>query len=248
MDGSALIESTRESLHKLASLVVDSRLMIVAGDLSPGFMVVAYERINPGLRLVSLCTCASEAHDLILEHQPSHLIICSDLESGDGSQLAAEIKRQHATKRVMLIQRSPHIGGSREAWTAGCEVIVLRRKTGGGRLYDAYRALFTDGAYCDPDLQRQLLRSDCHPQAERIESLTTREEEVLVEIVYGLTNGQISERLGISEATVKRHVYNLMQKLNVSNRAHLATRALRTGLCSWGLADNGPPRMSLTSK
>ncbi|MBV7328098.1 LuxR C-terminal-related transcriptional regulator [Chloroflexi bacterium TSY] len=51
-----------------------------------------------------------------------------------------------------------------------------------------------------------------------IEPLTEREEEVLQLIVDGLTNREIAEKLIISVATVKRHVYNIYGKLGVKHR------------------------------
>lgn len=48
--------------------------------------------------------------------------------------------------------------------------------------------------------------------------LTPREREVLEHLAEGLTNQQIADRLYISEGTVKNHVHNILDKLNVSNR------------------------------
>ena len=48
--------------------------------------------------------------------------------------------------------------------------------------------------------------------------LTMREEEVLDKIAEGKNNKVISEELYISESTVKSHVRNILQKLNLKNR------------------------------
>lgn len=48
--------------------------------------------------------------------------------------------------------------------------------------------------------------------------LTMREEEVLNKIAEGKNNKVISEELYISESTVKSHVRNVLQKLNLKNR------------------------------
>jgi DNA-binding NarL/FixJ family response regulator len=61
----------------------------------------------------------------------------------------------------------------------------------------------------DPSNEREL----CAPQ-----SLTRREREVLNLVQQGLTNQEIAESLVIELGTVKNHVHNLLQKLNVSNR------------------------------
>lgn len=51
--------------------------------------------------------------------------------------------------------------------------------------------------------------------------LTPREEEVLV--LAGRTNQQIAEALVVSVGTVKTHVYNIVHKCDVGNRAELKT-------------------------
>ena len=51
------------------------------------------------------------------------------------------------------------------------------------------------------------------------DSLSPREREVLALITEGLRNGEIAERLSISEKTVRNHVSNLFDKLGVWTRA-----------------------------
>lgn len=51
--------------------------------------------------------------------------------------------------------------------------------------------------------------------------LTKREAEIAVLVCKGLTNGEIAEELCISEATVKRHLSNLFEKLHVNKREQL---------------------------
>jgi DNA-binding CsgD family transcriptional regulator len=63
-----------------------------------------------------------------------------------------------------------------------------------------------------------------------VESLTSREQEVLEHIAAGLSNRQIASALGISEHTVKFHVSALLGKLGVSSRAAAIRHGLRRGL------------------
>jgi DNA-binding NarL/FixJ family response regulator len=60
--------------------------------------------------------------------------------------------------------------------------------------------------------------------------LTPRELEVLRLVGDGLSDGEIAERLVLSEHTVHRHVANVRTKLGVSSRAAAAAKAARTGL------------------
>jgi DNA-binding CsgD family transcriptional regulator len=62
----------------------------------------------------------------------------------------------------------------------------------------------------------------------RIEALLTRRErEVLALMASGATNGEIANRLVISEGTVKSHVKHILRKLRASNRAEAVSRYMR---------------------
>jgi LuxR family transcriptional regulator, maltose regulon positive regulatory protein len=60
--------------------------------------------------------------------------------------------------------------------------------------------------------------------------LTRRERDVLREVAAGRTNAEIAARLHLSEHTVKRHVANILTKLNLPTRTAAAAHAVRDGL------------------
>ena len=55
-----------------------------------------------------------------------------------------------------------------------------------------------------------------------VETMTTREVEVLRELATGATNQEIAQRLVITENTVKNHVRNILAKLHLKNRREAA--------------------------
>lgn len=69
-------------------------------------------------------------------------------------------------------------------------------------------------------------------QREPVDELTSREIEVLEEVVTGASNKEIADSLNITENTVKIHLRNILEKLHVQNRIQAAVQAVREGLIS----------------
>jgi DNA-binding NarL/FixJ family response regulator len=67
-------------------------------------------------------------------------------------------------------------------------------------------------------------------EAEKVESLTPREIEVLSLLSQGHTNPQIAQNLTVSRGTVKIHVQHIISKLGVSDRTQAAVRAIEAGV------------------
>lgn len=63
-----------------------------------------------------------------------------------------------------------------------------------------------------------------------LEPLSKREQEVLRWLASGASNREIGQQLYIAESTVKRHVYNIFNKLNVRNRTQAALQARQLAL------------------
>ncbi|MGW1951967.1 response regulator [Streptomyces sp. NPDC001920] len=67
-------------------------------------------------------------------------------------------------------------------------------------------------------------------RSERLDALTGREREVLVQVAGGHSNDEIAERLEVSPLTVKTHVNRAMSKLGARDRAQLVVIAYESGL------------------
>jgi DNA-binding NarL/FixJ family response regulator len=73
---------------------------------------------------------------------------------------------------------------------------------------------------------------ETEPIQSHLDKLTRRESEILRYVASGETNRQIADRLFISENTVKIHVHNILEKLNLNNRSQIAKIAHLNDLIS----------------
>jgi DNA-binding NarL/FixJ family response regulator len=93
-------------------------------------------------------------------------------------------------------------------------------------LLSALKLVLTGNIYVPPLLARAAQpATDAHAHAGAkapIEQLTERQLDVLKQLCTGLSNKEISSRLGIAEKTVKAHVAAIFKTLNVVNRTQAA--------------------------
>ena len=112
------------------------------------------------------------------------------------------------------------------AISAGADGYVVKDTTPTDLLASLKRVLH-EGFYADPRLSRVLLR---HRSAQDIVQLSARERDVTRLVAQGLSNKEISQRLSLSDKTVKNHISNIFSKLQVTARTQVAIYAIRNGI------------------
>lgn len=110
---------------------------------------------------------------------------------------------------------------------------LLREDLTAGALDRALAQLAADEMPMPLSLGRQLLSyagESAHSLPPRVVKLTSREHDVLVQLVAGLSNKQIARHLRISEHGVKRLVSSVLLKLGAANRTAAVVTAIKLGL------------------
>ncbi|MFB6398125.1 response regulator [Polymorphospora lycopeni] len=125
------------------------------------------------------------------------------------------------------------------ALRAGARGFLLK-DSGTALLTQAVHAAAEGDALIAPSITTRLLTAfvDAGPAApprQPVDALTDREEQVLVAVARGRTNGEIADELHISLSTVKSHIASLMAKLGVRNRVEIAIWAYETDRVRKGL-------------
>ena len=156
-----------------------------------------------------------------------------------------------ATQHLLAaLQRSPGAEGHRAHHLRPRRVRVRRDPRRGERVpaqglpprgaAGGMRTVLSGDAVVAPSATRRLLDhvTDALPggtgEDPRLELLTAREREVLLEVARGRSNAEIAADLFMAEATVKTHVGRLLAKLDQRDRVQLAVFAYETGLVRAG--------------
>ncbi|MGW0507027.1 response regulator transcription factor [Micromonospora sp. NPDC003241] len=153
----------------------------------------------------------------------------------DGLAALREIRHLAPAVQVVMLTTFGQDEYVAQALAAGAAGFLLKESAAEELAY-AIRAAATGNAYLSPKITRQVLdrlpAATVRPEEDlvKVGMLSSREREVLVLLAQGLSNAEISQRLFVSEGTVKTHVYRVFAKLGCDNRVQAAMLAQRAGL------------------
>jgi DNA-binding NarL/FixJ family response regulator len=178
-----------------------------------------------------------DALDAVARHRPDVVLMDLRMPRLDGVASTAALRdRGHAPPVVVLttFDTDDYVFRALEAGAVG----FLLKDTPPMELLRAVRLAAAGESILSPAVTRRVIdrftaedRTRRRGEAlARLDGLTARERDVLVEIGLGFSNAEIATRLHMSEATVKSHVTHLFGKLAATNRVQLAIAAYRAGL------------------
>jgi two-component system invasion response regulator UvrY len=173
---------------------------------------------------------SGEAACQIVEAVAPDVVVMDIAMAGMGGVEA--IKRLLAKNpRLRILALSAHEDTShpKRALQAGA-LGYLSKRSAPEVLIDAIRAIAKGQRYLDAQIAQRIAVQDIHGDKGPIEKLSAREFEVFVQLARGQSVVQISETLKLSSSTVGTHLYNIKQKLELSNQAEMTLLAARHGL------------------
>jgi DNA-binding NarL/FixJ family response regulator len=172
------------------------------------------------IEVVGTASGGDEAYALAQSAAPDVMLMDLSMPGVDGIEATRRIVRDCPEVHVVVLTSFEDKRRILDALEAGA-VGYLLKDANPAEIAVAVRAAAAGGSPLDPKAARVLLesaRGDGRPTA----SLTPREREVLVLVADGLANKNIARRLGISERTVKAHLTNVFQAINVVDRTQAA--------------------------
>ncbi|MED3622884.1 response regulator transcription factor [Neobacillus thermocopriae] len=185
----------------------------------------------------------NEAVALVDEHRPDVVIMDINMPQMNGVEATRElVKRYPDTKVIILSIHDDENYVTHALKTGACGYLL--KEMDADALIEAVRVVADGGSYLHPKVTHNLVNeyrklaagvskgaSYSHGMEVRrpLHLLTRRECEVLQMLADGKSNRGIGESLYISEKTVKNHVSNILQKMNVNDRTQAVVVAIKNG-------------------
>lgn len=214
----------------LTILIVDDDLGIrlsVSDYLElAGYSVVMSENGQKALAMVS-------------QHQPHLIVTDVTMPQMDGYELIRQVRRQPAFRLLPVIFLTARTNTDEriKGYQLGCDA-YLPKPFELNELAAVVRNLLERSQMMESEWRLRLRSAETEeepPLANKSNArlaldLTPREQDVLAELVEGLSNGQIGDRLHLSPRTIEKYVSSLLRKTDTSNRAELVRFAMDHGL------------------
>lgn len=182
--------------------------------------------LEDDLEVVGEAANGQEALARVAELQPDVVVMDLLMPVMNGVDATRAIRRDHPDVEVVALTSVLEDRLVIDVVEAGASGYMLK-ETRPDELFEAVRAAARGEVRLDPRAQQRLVREVRAPEVK--EALTERELEVLKLVAVGASNKGVAQQLGISEATVKSHVSNMLSKLGLKSRTQAALHAIREG-------------------
>jgi DNA-binding NarL/FixJ family response regulator len=203
------MQATKETPQMNLFVIDDHPLMREA-------VVMLMRRLRPGANVVELDRMGGL--DAAVRQHGTPDLICLDLKLPDttGTSGVHEVKNLFPNTPLAVLSASPAADCEEVCIDAGAD-IYIEKSSGAGEIGNALRALLAaDGQF------EELAPTD--------NKLSKRQKQLIVMLDRGLSNREIADELGISEHTVKVHLWRLFRRLGVKSRTQTIHYARVHGL------------------
>ncbi len=180
-------------------------------------------RLEPDFQVVARCVTGEESLAAVRRHRPDVLILDIRMPRKDGLAVLRELHREKLPTKVVLLAAALEEEEVLEALRLGVRGMVLK-ELAPQMVVQCVRKVHAGEQWLEKHAFSRALDTLLRREAgerEAADVLTPREIEMVRMVARGLRNKEMSERLVISEGTVKIHLHHIYRKLKVENRVEL---------------------------
>jgi DNA-binding NarL/FixJ family response regulator len=175
---------------------------------------------------------AADAHQLLnmVREKPPDLVIV-DIRmppghSTDGLDAAQAIRHEFPQMAILVLSAHVEVEHAMELLAAGERIgyLLKSRVTDVGDFISSLERITQRGSVVDPALVKELVAA--RRRNDPLDTLTSRERQVLALMAEGVSNAGIARKLFITEGTVEKHVNSILSKLDLPDTAEDHRRVL----------------------
>jgi len=187
--------------------------------------------VKPEMELVGEAVDGEEAVAMAKKLKPDVIIMDLIMPRKDGVTAITEIKKKNPDARILVLTSFSDDKNVFSAIKAGASGYLLKDSSP-EELMQAIKDVYQGKSSLHPIIAQKVIQELHQPSGlpPTDEPLSGREVEVLKYVAQGMSNQEIARTLEIKEGTVRIHVGNILNKLQLANRTQAALYALREGL------------------
>ena len=185
--------------------------------------------------VVQTSTSVNTGVNMVKKYQPDIVLVDMNMPDKNGLQAIHEIQRLGVNTKVLALSAYDDADLIFRAMKVGARGYVLKTMAS-AQLICAIEEVLSGKIYLPSALSlrffeyfQKSVKEEETTNEELLSSLTQREEEVLDLLTQGYGYNEVSSKLYISNTTVKTHVNNIFQKLQVKDRTQAVLYAIRHG-------------------
>jgi two-component system response regulator DesR len=182
--------------------------------------LAALLELEDDIIVVGRAESGDEALRLVAEQRPDVVLTDIEMPGMSGLELAERLRAQPSPPWVIILTTFARSGYLRRALEAGAAGYLLKDAPA-ANLADAVRRVHAGLRAVDPELAAEAWSGE--------DPLTERERQVLSLADEGLTSADISQRLHLTEGTVRNYLSEAISKVGAANRVQAARRARERG-------------------
>ncbi len=187
----------------------------------------------PGIEVVGVANDGEEAVKLVESLHPDLALMDLKMPVMNGIEATREIRNRFPDVRVLVLTTYDFDEWVFDAIRSGASGYLLK-DTPRDTLVSAIQGTVSGKTFVDPAVAgkifHQVAQTTASPDPDIAQLLSERELAVLRLLAHGLNNTEISQKLYLSEGTVRNYVSSIFAKLGVADRTQAAVLAIRSGL------------------